>query len=781
MSKSTAKVKRKLIHDLDTNVSQNKRVKGAVKNSNKNERRLHDMADEVEEMQGNNPAQFEGKKTAKITNNNRTVKVQLKINKQPISKEAKIKQNKSRSKTPIRSNKWKKSVLKKVTPIIQTRAMKLKLANDGKDDQVNKELEDLNTIDALTSNEIVDGDRVFDDSNGKMQEDDNNDQQINHDGVELSISGSDIEEFGGDSERLPTTPSHHSNDSESENGEVFSEDESDVERDGHQVSVASKIVKVSKDTPRSRFDKFSHLREDPEFRDFVKELIHDEHSGNKKNKDSHCRKNKSSRSRSRSRSRSNNNRRHDRDHHHCHRSSSSRRSLSKDKDKHRRSGKGDCDCERNTSDYEMNSSNVEIRQRRQRQVPLIKSPSDSTLYSPALKQMSNEEVTLIDKISNFVESIRLDCKSSDWNGNNTGRNDRLKQTSVDEVRRQGSRDVRQDNYSNYSTPVQQTSRRVVHRESSTSPSVVPKHSKMTDQALLQTEKFKARVEAPKGNYSFNDIMPYDYEKLRSKFVTENGLAPIDREIMFLRNFDQDDEFFHIMSQIDPSLRIKIEHGEYIELERLLPHDRTSRSGGPDDLNRQLFQLITQGTNSYLEAPAPRTGKINSVRKWDQAFRVFAAIYTHANPERASEIWQYVYVIHTAAAANPWDNVYYYDVNFRELMASKPWRSWAKTYTQGWNMAFNNATVNAYSTVGNNIPGSSNHRSQNQNHKGWKDQCCWRYNKNKCNKSGSDCNYDHRCTYCAGWNHSFTNCKKRQNKQKKTTGGSSDKSTPKGDN
>ena len=35
---------------------------------------------------------------------------------------------------------------------------------------------------------------------------------------------------------------------------------------------------------------------------------------------------------------------------------------------------------------------------------------------------------------------------------------------------------------------------------------------------------------------------------------------------------------------------------------------------------------------------------------------------NANPRRASKIWQYVYVIHTAAAANPWDNVYFYDVN-----------------------------------------------------------------------------------------------------------------------
>ena len=302
-------------------------------------------------------------------------------------------------------------------------------------------------------------------------------------------------------------------------------------------------------------------------------------------------------------------------------------------------------------------------------------------------------------------------------------------------------------------------------------------SRVTDQLLLQAEKFKARVEAPKGygnNHSYsssgsfnNMIMPYNYDKLRSKFVSLEGLGPIDNEILFLRNFDQDDEFFHITSQIEPAVKTKIERGEFIDLERLLPKDRVTNRG--DDLNRQLYQLITQGTNTFLDTPVPKSGKINNIRKWDQAFRVYAAIYTYANPNRASEIWQYVYVIHTAAASNSWDNVYYYDINFRELMASKPWHSWGKTYTQGWNMAFNNNNSNNYynanSTAINTQGGHSSNASLNQ--KSWKDDCCWRYNKNRCKKSGTECNYDHRCTFCAGWNHSFFNCKKRLGKQKRT--------------
>ena len=305
----------------------------------------------------------------------------------------------------------------------------------------------------------------------------------------------------------------------------------------------------------------------------------------------------------------------------------------------------------------------------------------------------------------------------------------------------------------------------------------------TDHLLVQAEKFRARVQAPKGNPSF--LMPYDYEQLRTRFVKPEGLGPIDSEIMFLRNFDKDDEFFHVTSQIEASLRVKIERGEFVELERLLPRDRTSLGGrSGDELNKQLYHLITQGTNSYLEPPIPKTGKINNIRKWDQAFRVHATIYTQANPGRASEIWQYVYVIHTAAASNPWNNVYYYDVNFRELMASKPWHSWGKTYTQGWNMAFNNHSLFSSGNTSNNYYGSSAGSSKgNSSGKSWKDECCWKYNKNRCRKSGNECNYDHRCTYCAGWNHGFHNCKKRLGKQKKTGSGGSNNvaSSPKAEN
>ena len=79
-------------------------------------------------------------------------------------------------------------------------------------------------------------------------------------------------------------------------------------------------------------------------------------------------------------------------------------------------------------------------------------------------------------------------------------------------------------------------------------------------------------------------------------------------------------------------------------------------------------------------------QITGLWKWEQAFRVYAAIYTESNPERSGEIWQYMHGINVAASSYHWDNVASYDLTFRQLMAFKPHCSWAKTYNQGWNLA-----------------------------------------------------------------------------------------------
>ena len=85
--------------------------------------------------------------------------------------------------------------------------------------------------------------------------------------------------------------------------------------------------------------------------------------------------------------------------------------------------------------------------------------------------------------------------------------------------------------------------------------------------------------------------------------------------------------------------------------------------------------------TFLAPAQDRDQKITNIRRWEQAFRVYAAIYCGANPSRAAEIWQYIYVINSAASSYQWDNVSYYDITFRQLMAERLGRSWSKTYAQ----------------------------------------------------------------------------------------------------
>ena len=123
--------------------------------------------------------------------------------------------------------------------------------------------------------------------------------------------------------------------------------------------------------------------------------------------------------------------------------------------------------------------------------------------------------------------------------------------------------------------------------------------------------------------------------------------------------------------IDAGLIEKRERGKFVDLERLLPGEKVRR-GMPESSTR-LEWCVKEG-NTYL-APAEKEKKISNVRKWDQAFRIYATFYCRANPTRTGEIWQYMDVIHTAANAYIWDNVAYYDYVFRQLMEFNPSRNW----------------------------------------------------------------------------------------------------------
>ena len=133
---------------------------------------------------------------------------------------------------------------------------------------------------------------------------------------------------------------------------------------------------------------------------------------------------------------------------------------------------------------------------------VFKSSSDTTLYTPGLKKISNSDASLIEKISNFVESITLEDKR-----HGAGHHDNSPFTPARDVRwvERGE-----------SSGTQRSFHQIQDNQL----------DKRAEDLIIQSEKFKAKVQAPKGNYSNyqNMLMPYDYEKLTSKFVKPEGFG-----------------------------------------------------------------------------------------------------------------------------------------------------------------------------------------------------------------------------------------------------------------
>ena len=264
----------------------------------------------------------------------------------------------------------------------------------------------------------------------------------------------------------------------------------------------------------------------------------------------------------------------------------------------------------------------------------------------------------------------------------------------------------------------------IPREKSESDRMMEKWEEAENQ-ILQVEKYKA------------DMIPQGKQISTSILNNQN---------LIRYTIDPDDEFFHIMCHVDNKLKVKIRKGEFVELEKLL-NKKLLRSQNSE---RMDCQIVTRGGESFI-VPKERENNINGIHKWDQAFRVYAAIYARANPERAVEIWQYIETIHTAANTFSWESVANYDYTFRQLMAEYPNRNWAKIYSQTWNLNLcsNQGKVSSHS---GNFLGASNSKAKEST------RICWRYNRNKC-RFGPKCRFEHRCSFCGIKGHPYASCRK----------------------
>ena len=276
----------------------------------------------------------------------------------------------------------------------------------------------------------------------------------------------------------------------------------------------------------------------------------------------------------------------------------------------------------------------------------------------------------------------------------------------------------------------------------------------TERAILEAEKFRANVDNPDPGII--------------TFVNNKEMAQDTENILNIGAGVSDDDFFHLTCHIDPTLIHKIEKGEFVELEKLLPKDKL---GSKNDDNR--LEWVQRDGGTFL-VPAQCDSKISSFRKWEQAFRAYATIYCGANLQRSKEIWQYITVINTATSAYLWDNVYNYDITFRHLMAFNPHRSWAVTYNQMWNLSMRDPLPKGFPQRHSNnfVPhhnssstgGTSNKQGLSYSTMSKKkSDYCWNFNKGVSCKFGSKCKFIERCKYCDSPSHGVNACVKLNKK------------------
>ena len=363
--------------------------------------------------------------------------------------------------------------------------------------------------------------------------------------------------------------------------------------------------------------------------------------------------------------------------------------------------------------------------------PKVKSPSDTTIYVPALRKLQetppgqvrrniwqeNSTLALESEqiINNLIEGIRITTP----NTNQRVKADDQPSTSGAEVNKPEIRDQLRER--------------------------AAKH-------IAEAEQFRASVNAPKGN-----------------------ITTIMQNPFYEGNVWDDDEFFHITCHVDPVLIPKIQRGEFVDLEKLTPRLKNKFSME----NQHKTELCIQDGNTFFTPYIDKERKITNFQKWENAFRVYATIYCQANPERSHEIWQYVYIINTASSVYSWLNVAEYDFAFRHMIGSNPKRNWGKTYTQMWNLCMtdpvtrnsnSNNFANRFQTmnaqgrssnyVGNPKTNTGSVKEGNQLATKAKTNYCWKFNKGKC-KFGANCKFINRCSYCDASTHGLNACPQKK--------------------
>ena len=235
----------------------------------------------------------------------------------------------------------------------------------------------------------------------------------------------------------------------------------------------------------------------------------------------------------------------------------------------------------------------------------IKSPSDTTIYAPALmKSPENQNV--------------LNCGSGggDLPFNNVGKeiaatqNERvvnLISDFVDSVRLEQRQEA---------VDLQEKERR---KSSSNQVNLEMEEARnRTDRAVLEAEKFRANIANPDPGMEYFHNIQSDTrsgDKFHKgvpvpKGGQQSGQAINAVSIPQIGEGVSDDDFFHLTCHIDPTLIHKIENGEFVELEKLIPKEKVYKN------DENHLEWVQRDGGTFL-VPAQCDSKISSFRRWNK--------------------------------------------------------------------------------------------------------------------------------------------------------------------
>ena len=210
----------------------------------------------------------------------------------------------------------------------------------------------------------------------------------------------------------------------------------------------------------------------------------------------------------------------------------------------------------------------------------VKSPSDTTIYAPALnKQQTREQVP---HNQNPLRNPNTDLQISMFLDQVRERADDQPTNTPQWPRMQG-RPSREDDARDQRDHAAETGRDVAARQ------------------ILEAEHFKADVTQPRGNdfWSLNNshTLPGQFKGLN-----------VGEGQQISQNVIDDDEFLHVSCHVDKVLTEHVERGEYVDFDKLLMKEKYRRGRDEDRL-----EFVNHEGHTYL-APVQNNAKINGVRK-----------------------------------------------------------------------------------------------------------------------------------------------------------------------